>query len=131
MINKRNDNIVRLENLNLESKNMIKSWLTKSKIEDKKNNIENPSYSKNLQRTRLHTYPRFDTILKIILNQEERIIELEKELLKLKSIKSEDKPCKKHKPNYKINPLFDVNVIPEGGIEFLEAYIGQSPTNHL
>jgi hypothetical protein len=130
MISKRNNNIVRLENLNLESKNMIKTWLTKSKFMNK-NHKNELFHSKNLQRTRLHTYPRFDTILKIIQDQEKRIALLEKELLKIKSTNSHDKPCKKHKPNYKINPLFDKNVIPEGGIEFLEAYIGQSPTNHL
>ena len=129
MINVRNENIVRLEKLNNETKNMIKTWLKKSKIVDKYK-INTFSHSKDLQKTRLHTYPRFDTILKIIEDQEKRIVQLENELSIIKNTKSEDISMKKHKPNYKINPLFD-NIIPKGGLEFLEAYIGESPTKYL
>lgn len=129
MINVRNENIVRLEKLNNETKNMIKTWLKKSKIVNK-DKINTFSHSRDLQRTRLHTYPRFDTILKIIEDQEKRIVKLENELSKIKNTKSEEIPMKKHKPNCKINPLFD-NFIPKGGLEFLEAYIGESPTKYL
>tara|TARA_B100001287_G_C22620904_1_gene499990 strand:+ start:104 stop:493 length:390 start_codon:yes stop_codon:yes gene_type:complete len=129
MINVRNENIVKLEKLNNETKNMIKPWLKKSKILDK-DKINSFSHSEDLQRTLLHTYARFDTILKIILDQEKRIVQLENELSRIKNTKSEEILIKKNNPNYEINTLFD-NFIPKGGLEFLEAYIGESPTKHL
>ena len=117
MMNETFKHIVRLEQLNNETKETIKSWLNKS--------VFTEDSSRYLQKTRLHTYPRFDTIFKIIQEQEKRIIELENKLSKILDEKQNPKT------NYKVNPLFDSSVIPKGGYEFLEAYIGQSPTNNL
>ena len=96
-MNNSKDNIERLERLNMDSKNMIQTWLQQKGRRD-------------LQRTRLHTFPRFETILKIIKDQNKRILELESKLKKYE-IDNKKRLYNSYlkSSNFKINPLNNKN----------------------